>query len=667
MTGHLSDMTDLRCPAPTCRALPGEPCVSLAGFPRKISHKSRRNLEAIAGVDCRCGAQRGEPCVTATGLAMRHVHQQRREHHEALRGPKRAEQPDLTFWLDKFHCGDALDTLRAIPDQSVDLGFTSPPYNALETTGGGWRNGLGKWQRAPLLKDGYAQHSDRMPPDDYIAWQQECLRELMRVVKDDGAILYNHRPRVQGDVYEDHARDIIAGVVGDAGGYGFELRQVILWDRGGGFNHNAGYFLPAYEEIFLLAKPGRFRHKELGRIHNVFRVKPDRKRGLPALPVDLARIPLAALRPDFGETPPVVLDPFMGSGSVAEAAVREDWRYVGIDISDEYCRQARNRIAKALVESEDSQGDDSHDDSQPDDSQGDDSQPEDSQGEDSQGDDSQTKSADLLESWLAVPVRWNDLDKKVYDHIVALQADSKLQAVPLDQKEMATLFKYGPRKVNESIAKLKSAGAITVKRQRGPSLYSASSEIPRWPVRIAGGIGTPSVEDSHVDDSQPEDSHDDSQMPAGPGIEINQSRHILEDLYIPGPAGMPILSHDSQGDDSQTRPTATCERCGPNSLVESVQAANQGLHGLYHCAGQKGTCSYLYDAEIGVELRQPYTDELSIPDAIDLCRRSREAHAGRWPTPPPHVNPDSRESGNDERFAEYREAKQRYDREVNNG
>lgn len=284
--------------------------------------------------------------------------------------------------------------------------------------------------------------------------------------------------------------------------------------------------------------------------------------------------------------------------------------------------------------------------------------------DDSQSDDSQAESADLLVNWLAVPVRWSDLDKKVYDHIVALQSDSKLQAVPLDQKEMAALFKYGPRKVNESIAKLKSAGAINVKRQRGPSLYSASSEIPRWPVRIAGGIGTPSVEDSHVDDSQPEDS----QMPAGPDIEINQSHHILEDLYIPGPAGMPILSHDSQPDDSQTRPTATCERCGPNSLVESWHAGRQGLHGLYHCAGQKSTCSYLYDAEIGVVLRPAYIDELSIPDAIDLCRRSREAHAGRWPAPPVNVNADAPESGNaDERFAEYREDKQRYDREVNNG
>ena len=61
--------------------------------------------------------------------------------------PIRAEQPNVDFWLDKIHCGDVLDTLAAMPDQCVDLIITSPPYNALQTTGGGWRHGLGKWGR----------------------------------------------------------------------------------------------------------------------------------------------------------------------------------------------------------------------------------------------------------------------------------------------------------------------------------------------------------------------------------------------------------------------------------------------------------------------------------------------------------------------------------------
>ena len=365
-----------------------------------------------------------------------------------------------------------------MPDECVDLVITSPPYNALQTTGGGWRHGLGKWGKAPLLETGYDSHSDRMDPDNYVTWQRDCLRAMMRVVKPEGAILYNHRPRVQGDRYEDHARDIVS--VAEEGG--FALRQVILWDRGSGFNHNQGYFLPSYEEIFLLARPGRFRHRGLGRVQNVWRVRPDRQRGVPALPVELVRIPLAALRPSY-DVPPVVLDPFVGSGSVAAAAVLEDWRYVGIDISDEYCRMARQRVQNALI----SRGEDTQD-TQPEDTQRDDTQ--DTQPEDTQRDDTQDTQPEDTQSWDEVPAKWEPLDKQVYDRIAAMQATSKLQAVPVDQTAMSRDFDRSLRSINAAIAKLRNEGALTVRRQRGPSLYSVSSELPRWPVRVAGGLGT---------------------------------------------------------------------------------------------------------------------------------------------------------------------------------
>ena len=45
----------------------------------------------------------------------------------------------------------------------------------------------------------------------------------------------------------------------------------------------------------------------------------------------------------------LVLDPFMGAGATAVAAVQEDRHYVGYDISPEYCEMARERIAKAVA------------------------------------------------------------------------------------------------------------------------------------------------------------------------------------------------------------------------------------------------------------------------------------------------------------------------------
>ena len=359
------DPESVPCPLGNCSAVVGQRCRSVGGDYRQKHHAPRVTAAIVAAVACsQCHAMPGQPCMTGKGTSMKRIHAVRRAgsvpveigpepvdlQPATLYGEREPGNPEpFEWWCDKIHCGDILNVLRVMPDKSVDLIITSPPYNALETAGGGWRNGVGKWPRAPLLKGGYDTHSDRMHPADYLRWQQDCLREMMRVLKDDGAILYNHRPRVQVDRYEDHARDILTESVLDE--YGFALRQVILWDRGSGFNHNAGYFLPAYEELFLVAKPGRFRHKGLGSVQNVWRVQPDRKRGLPALPVDLVRIPLATIRPSFGDDyQPVVLDPFVGSGSVAVAAALEDWRYIGIDISEEYCRQARNRVANAEAE-----------------------------------------------------------------------------------------------------------------------------------------------------------------------------------------------------------------------------------------------------------------------------------------------------------------------------
>src|SRR4051812_17932195 len=71
--------------------------------------------------------------------------------------------------------GDCRDVLAGLPDDSVDLIFTSPPYNLGVTTGGGFnknmRNLVGcrkgsKWD-APALAFGYGEHDDAMPYAEY--------------------------------------------------------------------------------------------------------------------------------------------------------------------------------------------------------------------------------------------------------------------------------------------------------------------------------------------------------------------------------------------------------------------------------------------------------------------------------------------------------------------
>ena len=84
-----------------------------------------------------------------------------------------------------------------------------------------------------------------MPHHEYVTWQKKCLSEAMRILRDDGAIFYNHKWRVQAGLMQDRA-----DIVND-----FPIRQIIIWKRAGGFNFNPGYFVPTYEVIYLIAKP----------------------------------------------------------------------------------------------------------------------------------------------------------------------------------------------------------------------------------------------------------------------------------------------------------------------------------------------------------------------------------------------------------------------------
>ena len=147
-------------------------------------------------------------------------------------------------FINKVICGDSLEIMHQIPDNVIDLIVTSPPYKLKNSTGNGMKDGRGgKWSNAALL-NGYKNHTDCMPHDEYVKWQRTCLNEMLRVIADDGAIFYNHKWRVQGGVLQD-CQDIISG---------FPVRQIIIWQRKGGINFNPGYFLPTYEVIYLICK-----------------------------------------------------------------------------------------------------------------------------------------------------------------------------------------------------------------------------------------------------------------------------------------------------------------------------------------------------------------------------------------------------------------------------
>lgn len=230
-----------------------------------------------------------------------------------------------------LHHGDCVEIMNNMDAESVKLVVTSPPYNIKNSTGNGLKDGRGgKWKNA-ALQGGYDTYDDAMSHDEYVAWQRDCLTAMMRVLRPDGAIFYNHKWRVQGGLLQNR-QDIMEG---------FPVRQIIIWQRNGGINFNKGYFLPTYEVIYLIAKPDFKLAPKANAIGDVWKIPQERKNEHPApFPLELASRCIESVGTGL------VLDPFMGSGTTAIAAETNARPWVGIDISAKYCEMAKKRIEK---------------------------------------------------------------------------------------------------------------------------------------------------------------------------------------------------------------------------------------------------------------------------------------------------------------------------------
>jgi site-specific DNA-methyltransferase (adenine-specific) len=267
----------------------------------------------------------------------------------------------VTLWQ-----GDNREVLPTLEAGSVDLIFTSPPYNLGTTTGGGfpgglrrndrgepmgktnlWRGGQsvtlaeGKWGRSStsLGPGAYECFDDALPTEVYLAQQRAFLRECWRLLSERGAIFYNHKPRIQAGVVQ------LPTYFLD----GLPLRQVIVWRRPGGMNFNETYYVPSHEWLLLIAKPGfRLKRGKSGAgLTDVWDVLPERDNPHPApFPIDLPRRALGSIASGVD----VVLDPFAGSGTALRAAKDFGIKSVGIELNPTYCEWAARWLAQAVLD-----------------------------------------------------------------------------------------------------------------------------------------------------------------------------------------------------------------------------------------------------------------------------------------------------------------------------
>lgn len=238
--------------------------------------------------------------------------------------------------LDKIYNVDVLKGLRMLPDNSIDLIITSPPYNKAGLVGKKKRRSYDIWEK----NIDYASDIDNMPEYYYEEWQIDILNECYRVLKDDGSMFYNHKVRT-------HKNNIIHPIQWIALS-NFRCRQIITWDRGCSPNVDNCRYLPTTELIFWLNKTEHNpRFKNTARLSEVWRIAPEKNTSHPApFPIEIPNniIPLISQ----GE-PIVILDPFVGSGTTVVSAVKHGCHYIGFDISPEYVEMTLENLNNIKV------------------------------------------------------------------------------------------------------------------------------------------------------------------------------------------------------------------------------------------------------------------------------------------------------------------------------
>jgi len=229
--------------------------------------------------------------------------------------------------------GDCLEKMKDIPDGSINLIVTSPPYN-------NYRNRRTQqqkkefWDRTNIV---YNSYSDDLSDEDYFDWQKNFINECMRCLTPDGVLAYNHKDLI-------HDFEVISPMSWILASDGI-LKQRITWDRMGCQAINPVRFFRKEEDIYIIGKRGKPKfNPEFAKLTSIWRVLPSKKNGHPApFPVELPEL----LIKSFTDINDVVLDPFMGSGTTGVACVNTNRNFVGIELDVEYFKLAQERIEKA--------------------------------------------------------------------------------------------------------------------------------------------------------------------------------------------------------------------------------------------------------------------------------------------------------------------------------
>lgn len=225
----------------------------------------------------------------------------------------------------KLMQGDCLELMKDIPDGSVDLVLTDPPYKMNHSTGGSKSIGMdSRWQ-------GNIKAGNTVMGFQFSIKFADWLPSVYRVLKPSGHcyIFCNDKNMKE--------------ILNEATKVGFRESNILVWVKNNACPNR--YYMKNCEFITFLYKGAAKPINEMGckcavEIKNI---NGKDKRHPTEKPVDLLKQYV------INSTTPnqVVLDPFMGSGSTGVACVNTKRRFIGIELDAGYFKIAEKRIADA--------------------------------------------------------------------------------------------------------------------------------------------------------------------------------------------------------------------------------------------------------------------------------------------------------------------------------
>jgi adenine-specific DNA-methyltransferase len=245
--------------------------------------------------------------------------------------------------------GDCMDIMKNIPNGSIDLSFTSPPYN------------IGK------------EYENIMLLEDYLQWNERWINLIHPLIVDDGAFILN----VGYLSIPNKAKSIpIPYLMWDR--IPFYLQQEIVWNYGAGVAAKK-FLSPRNEKLLWYVKDEENYCFNLDDIRDPDVAYPNQKKKgklrcntIGKNPSDvwqIAKVTSGAGRSSKERTPhpaqfpldlcervikgfsckqDIVLEPFLGSGSTLESCSLLDRYSIGIEIKQDYCELARQRLQAIL-------------------------------------------------------------------------------------------------------------------------------------------------------------------------------------------------------------------------------------------------------------------------------------------------------------------------------